>query len=305
VSTVLPLAVPLLLYGSCLAVFAVGASKTALLVFVVSAYGRGALSLAGHHRYFAHRSFRTGRGFQLVMALAGATCLQGGPLSWAALHRHHHRHSDAPEDVISPRRYGFWWTQLHRWVGTEHAVSGKRIHDFDRFPELLWLERWWGLVALAYAAATFGAGALLARAAPGLGTSGPQLLVWGFFVANAYMIQVASLVNSAGHRFGRRVFDTPDDSRNNAWVGVLAFGEGWHNNHHRFPGSARHGLEWWQLDGTYWILRGLERLGLVWDLRVPSRRAVRRAAEAARGRSASAPSAAPVQTSAKASPQRA
>lgn len=300
----LQLAIPLVLYGSCLAVFWVGVSETAIGVFLASAYGRGALALAGHHRYFAHRAFRTGRGFQLVMALAGATCLQGGPLSWAALHRHHHRHADGAEDVISPRRHGFWWTQLHRWVGTEHAVAGQRIRDFDRFPELLWLERYWGLVALAFAAAIFGLGALLARAAPGLGTSGPQLLVWGFFAANAYMIQLASLVNSAGHRFGTRPFDTPDDSRNNAWVGVLALGEGWHNNHHRFPGSARHGLEWWQLDGTYALLRGLERLGLVWELRVPPTRALRRASGAPRGRSASAPSAAAVQARAKASPRR-
>jgi stearoyl-CoA desaturase (delta-9 desaturase) len=292
-----------LLYGSCLAVFAVGVSTTALLVFLVSANGRGLLTLAGHHRYFSHRSFRTTRAFQLVLALAGATCLQGGPLGWAALHRHHHRHSDDAEDVISPVRRGFWWSQLHRWVGTGHAVAGARIRDFDAFPELLWLERHWAWVALAFAVGTFALGSLLARLAPGLETSGAQLFVWGFLVANAYMIQVASLVNSACHRFGTRPFDTGDESRNNPLVALLAHGEGWHNNHHRFPGSARHGLAWWQLDTTYLLLRGLERLGVVWDLRQPS--PAQLAAASPRGRtSSSAPKATSTQPKAKASPTR-
>ena len=293
-----------MLYGSCLTAFAVGVSTTALIVFLASAYGRGVLTLAGHHRYFSHRSFRTTRAFQLVMALAGATCLQGGPLHWAALHRHHHRHSDGPADVISPIQHGFWWSQLHRWVGTGHALTGVRIRDFDAYPELLWLERHWAWVAFAFAAGTFALGALLARWAPGLGTNGPQLFVWGFLLANAYMIQLASLVNSVCHRFGSRPFETGDESRNNPLVGWLALGEGWHNNHHRFPGSARHGLAWWQLDGTYLLLRGLARLGVVWDLRQPS--PAQLAAAPRRGRTRrSVPEAASAQPRAKASPTRA
>ena len=244
----------------------VGASWTALLVFLVSAYGRGVLTLAGHHRYFSHRSFRTGRGFQLVMALAGASCLQGGPQAWAALHRHHHAHSDEPDDVISPVRHGYWWSQLHLWVATDHALATSRIGDFDDFPELLWLERHWWVVPLGLMLGLLCVGALLPDR---LGTSGAQLLVWGFFMANAYMIQVASLVNAACHRFGSQPFDNGDESRNNLWVALLSAGEGWHNNHHRYPWSARHGLRWWQLDGTWLLLRALSRLGIVWDLREP------------------------------------
>ena len=115
----------------------------------------------------------------------------------------------------------------------------------------------------------FGAGAFLADARPALGTSGPQVLVWGCFLANAYIIQVASLVNAAGHRFGSQPFATGDGSRNNAWVSVIAAGEGWHNNHHHFPWAASTRIEWWQFDGVYALLRVLSWFGIVWDLRTP------------------------------------
>ncbi|HEY5810196.1 MAG TPA: acyl-CoA desaturase, partial [Povalibacter sp.] len=118
----------------------------------------------------------------------------------------------------------------------------------------------------------FGAGSVLQRIAPQLGVNGPQLLVWGFFISTVVLYHATFTVNSLAHRFGTRRYPTPDDSRNNLWIALLTLGEGWHNNHHRFPGAARQGLLWWEIDLTYYVLCLFARLGLIWDLRpVPAR----------------------------------
>jgi stearoyl-CoA desaturase (delta-9 desaturase) len=139
----------------------------------------------------------------------------------------------------------------------------KRIPDLARYPELRWLDRYDILVPIVLAAALFGLGSLLAHAAPQSGVTGGQLLVWGFFVSTIVLFHATVTINSLAHRFGTRRFDTRDDSRNNIWLALLTFGEGWHNNHHFFPGSARQGFRWWELDLTYYGLRLLATLGLV------------------------------------------
>jgi stearoyl-CoA desaturase (delta-9 desaturase) len=199
------------------------------------------------------------------------------------MHRHHHRSSDGPDDLISPVQHGYSWTQLHLWIATRHPLVGKRIHDFDDFPELLWLERHWWVAPVGWATSMYALGAALAAAAPPLGTSGAQLLVFGGILANAYIIQTASLVNAACHRFGSQPFDTGDGSRNNGWVSLVAVGEGWHNNHHRYPWAASNRVEWWQLDPVYGVLRMLAWLGLVWDLRLPGPARASRPGQTQRG----------------------
>ena len=133
---------------------------------------------------------------------------------------------------------------------------------------------------LLLAVALYALGALLARVAPALGTDGPQMLVWGFFVSTVVLFHATVTINSLAHRYGRRRFATRDDSRNNLWLALLTFGEGWHNNHHFYPGSARQGFRWYEIDLTWYGLRLMQALGLVWELRpVPSwvmQRAVRR-----------------------------
>jgi stearoyl-CoA desaturase (Delta-9 desaturase) len=152
----------------------------------------------------------------------------------------------------------------------------QRIPDFARYPELRWLDRWDVLVPVALASVLFVAGVLLKHFAPGLGTSGGQLLVWGFFVSTVALFHVTVTINSLAHRFGTRRFDTRDDSRNNLLLALLTFGEGWHNNHHFFPGSVRQGFRWWELDLTFYGLKLMAALGLVQGLKsVPAR--VRRA----------------------------
>ena len=256
-----------LLHLGCLAVIWVGASPIALLVAALL-YAVRMFAITGfYHRYFSHRAFRTSRPMQFIFALVGAASVQRGPLWWAAHHRHHHRHSDAPEDPHSPR-HGFWRSHMG-WFLTKRAFATdlRRVPDLARFPELRWLDRFDVAVPAAMAVALYGVGEVLERVAPGLGTNGPQLLVWGFFVSTVVLFHATVTINSLAHRFGSRRFATTDDSRNNLWLALLTFGEGWHNNHHFYASSARQGFRWWEIDLTWYGLRLLAALGLVRDLK--------------------------------------
>ncbi|SEO90605.1 stearoyl-CoA desaturase (delta-9 desaturase) [Luteibacter sp. UNC138MFCol5.1] len=253
---------------ACLAVFVVGVSPIAVAV-AVALYAVRMFALTGfYHRYFSHRAFRTSRATQFVFALIGAACVQRGPLWWAAHHRHHHRHADTPLDPHSPSVHGFLWAHAG-WFLTPAAFATdlKRLPDFREYPELRWLDRYDLAVPVALAAALFALGSVLKTHAPSLGTSGPQMLVWGFFVSTIVLFHATVTINSLAHRFGSRRFDTRDDSRNNVWLALLTFGEGWHNNHHYFPGSARQGFRWWEVDITWYGLKLMQALGLVWDLK--------------------------------------
>ena len=253
---------------ACFAVFAVGVSWFALAV-AATLYAVRMFAITGfYHRYFSHRSFRTSRAVQFLFALVGASCVQRGPLWWAAHHRHHHRHADTAHDMHSPTVHGFWrshvgWFLTRRGFRTDWA----RIPDLARYPELRLLDRFDTLVPVLLAIGLYALGVWLQGAAPALGTSGPQLLVWGFFVSTIALFHATVTINSLAHRFGTRRFQTRDDSRNNLWLALLTFGEGWHNNHHFFPGSARQGFRWWEIDLTYYGLRALALLGVVRDLR--------------------------------------
>ena len=252
----------------CLAVFWVGVSPVALGV-AGAAYAIRMFALTGfYHRYFSHRTFRTARGVQFAFALLGASCAQRGPLWWAAHHRQHHRHADAAQDLHSPQVHGLLWSHMG-WFLTRRAFATDlaQVPDLARYPELRWLDRYDTAVPLALALAMFALGMLLARVAPGLGTSGMQMLVWGFFVSTVVLFHATVTINSLAHRYGRRRFETRDNSRNNLWLALLTFGEGWHNNHHFFPGTARQGFRWWEIDPTYYGLRLLALLGLVHDLK--------------------------------------
>ncbi len=262
-------AVPFIaLHLGCFGALWVGVSPFALLVAALS-YVIRMFALTGfYHRYFAHRAFHASRGMQFAMALLGATCAQRGPLWWAAHHREHHRHADTELDPHSPRWRGFWWSHMG-WFLTPRAFRTDldRVPDLAKDPELRWLDRFDTVVPVLFAAGLFGLGALLQRHAPALHTSGGQLLVWGFFVATVALFHVTVTINSLAHRFGSRRFATRDDSRNNLWLALLTFGEGWHNNHHFFPGSARQGFRWWEVDLTWYGLRLLALLGLVRELK--------------------------------------
>jgi len=249
---------------ACLAVFWVGWSWTAVGV-AFGLYAVRMFAITGfYHRYFSHRSFKTSRVAQTVFALVGASSVQRGPLWWAAHHRHHHRHSDTEADPHSPRHHGFWWAHMG-WITApgNFPTAFERVPDLMKYPELRFLDRFDVLVPLALALGLFLLG-------------GAQLLVWGFFVSTVVLFHCTCFINSLAHQMGSQRYETGDDSRNSLLLALLTFGEGWHNNHHKYPGSARQGFFWWEIDLTYYGLRALERLGVIRDLRQPPQRLLQR-----------------------------
>ena len=253
---------------ACLAVFWVGWSTTAVSV-ALALYLIRMFAITGfYHRYFSHRTFKTSRWFQGLMAVVGCTAVQRDPMWWAAHHVHHHAHSDDEEDPHSPLWKGFWKSHVG-WFMTPGAFATREryVPDWMRFPELRWLNRYDMLPPLALAFALFGVGVMLEATAPELGTTGWQMVVWGFFISTIAVHHGTFTINSLAHRFGTQRFATKDNSRNNWLLALITLGEGWHNNHHHYPGSTRQGFYWWEIDITYYGLKLLEALGLVWDLR--------------------------------------
>jgi stearoyl-CoA desaturase (delta-9 desaturase) len=220
-----------------------------------------------YHRYLSHRAYKTSRWFQFAFTFAADTAAQRGPLWWAAHHRHHHQYADTPEDPHSPLLTGFWNSHLLWWGRQGNLATRKRlVPDLCKFPELIFLDRFHFIGPWFLGVAVFGLGWALARWAPGLGTNGTQLFVWGFVVSTVVLAQGTATINSLAHLVGNRRYATPDTSRNNFWLTLITLGEGWHNNHHHYAGSARQGFFWWEFDPTYYGLRCLEKLGLIWDL---------------------------------------
>jgi stearoyl-CoA desaturase (delta-9 desaturase) len=212
---------------------------------------------AGYHRYFAHRAYRTGRGFQLLLAILGGMSAQKGALWWAAHHRDHHRWSDAPEDLHSPLQQGFWWSHAGWFLVRRYdRTKLERIGDFARYPELRWLDRWHAVPSL-----VLGTGLLLAGGLPAF--------LWGFCASTVLLWHGTFSINSLAHVIGRRRYETGDESRNSFALAVITLGEGWHNNHHFYASTANQGWFWWELDLSYAALRLLAKAGLVSDLRTP------------------------------------
>lgn len=255
------------LHGLCLLVFVVGWSVEAVTMALVLYLVRMFAITGFYHRYFSHRSFKTSRFFQFIFAFVGATSIQRGPLWWAAHHRWHHKFSDKEEDVHSPVYRGFIWSHIG-WITSEKNIPTdySRVKDLVKFPELVYLNRFDWLPSVMLGIALFFLGELLrSQGAP---TSGAQFVIWGV-ISTVVLFHGTCSINSIGHLFGTQRFDTRDQSRNNFLLAMVTLGEGWHNNHHRFPGATRQGYCWWELDITYLILKFLERLGIVWDLTVP------------------------------------
>jgi len=217
-----------------------------------------------YHRYFAHRTFKTSRVFQFLMALGAQTAAQRGVLWWASQHRHHHKHSDTELDVHSPGLKGLWHSHVGWVVGTDQDETDlSLVGDLARYPELRFMDRSGinvlptALLALAF---------LLLGGLPGL--------VWGYFVSTVLLWHGSFTINSLSHLFGKRRYATSDDSRNNWLLAIITTGEGWHNNHHHYQSSARQGFRWWEVDLTYYVIKLFSFVGLVWDVREPPRHVV-------------------------------
>ncbi len=218
---------------------------------------------AGYHRYFSHRAYSTGRVFQFVLAFLSQTSTQKSVLWWAAKHRHHHRHSDTPRDVHSPRHKGFIYSHVGWIFARKHDKADlTKVADLARFPELMWLHRWEQLPSVCLALLSFLLGGW------------PGLLV-GFFWSTVLVYHATFCINSLAHVHGRQRYVTGDDSRNNWLLALFTMGEGWHNNHHAYQSSVWQGFRWWEIDLTGYVLSALSWLGLVWNLRAPPREVLR------------------------------
>jgi stearoyl-CoA desaturase (delta-9 desaturase) len=251
-----------LLHLALVAVFFVPISWPVLLLCAGNYVWRMFGITAAYHRYFAHRSYKTSRVFQFVLAWLGCSALQKGPLWWAGHHRGHHRHSDTPRDPHSPHETTFWWSHFGWILSREHGETpAGAIQDFACYPELRWLDRNHWVPGILLAVACF----LLA------GWSG---LVWGFVVSTVLVYHGTFTINSLSHLFGKRRYETADDSRNNWLLALITLGEGWHNNHHHYQSSANQGFFWWEIDISYRALWLLSKLGLVWGLRTPGEKAL-------------------------------
>ena len=253
----------LMIHIGCLAAIWTGvtwrAVALALMLYLLRIFAIG----AGYHRYFAHRAFSTSRIGQFALAFLAQTSAQRGILWWASKHRRHHRYSDTADDVHSPVQRGFLHAHLG-WifVPRNNATDYAAVRDLARYRELRWLDRHPYLPA-----------ALLASAA-WLIAGWPGLAI-GFCWSTVAVWHATFCVNSLAHVVGQQRYVTGDQSKNNWLVAVLTMGEGWHNNHHAYQASVRQGFRWWEYDPTYYVLRLLSWLGIVWDLHLPPRTVIR------------------------------
>ena len=217
----------------------------------------------GYHRYFSHRTYRTSRAFQFVLAVLAQSSVQKGALWWAAHHRHHHKHSDGIEDPHSFRERGFWYSHVG-WILSRETedTDYSRIPDLARYPELRWLNNWHVVPGVALAVGLYLVG-------------GWHALLWGFFVSTVATWHGTFTINSLSHWWGNRRYSTTDESRNNPVLAILTMGEGWHNNHHFYARSCRQGFFWWEIDLTYYVLKALSVVGIVWDIQVPPQEVIR------------------------------
>lgn len=206
-----------------------------------------------YHRYFSHNAYKTSRVFQFILGWIGAIAMQKGPLWWAAHHRNHHKFSDTEKDLHSPKD-GFWHSHMFWFLRNDHNdFDAKMIKDYTKYPEIVWLDKYHWLPPLSFAIV--------------LGLISWPVLVWGYGVANFISGHATWTINSLAHVFGSQRFKTGDTSRNNFWLAIITFGEGWHNNHHYYRHSANQGFYWWEIDLTFYVLKLFSYIGLVWDLK--------------------------------------
>ena len=223
---------------------------------------------AGFHRFFSHKTFKTSRAFQFILAYLATCSAQMGPIWWASHHRHHHKYTDEIEDPHTPTLKGFFWAHVG-WIMSPANVPTKEeyVGDLKRFPELKFLDKYHYIAPLSMAMILFGLGEYMALNYSQYNTNGMELLMWGFFVSTVILYHATFTVNSVCHVFGYRSYNTKDGSVNNWLIAILTLGEGWHNNHHAFPNSERQGHQWYQIDICHYILWCFSKLGIVWDIR--------------------------------------
>jgi stearoyl-CoA desaturase (delta-9 desaturase) len=212
-----------------------------------------------YHRLLTHRSFETPKIFEYLFTVLGTLAWQGGPVRWVGTHRLHHKEADTHHDPHSPR-HGFSWGHVF-WAVTRDPF-GRDVRnwapDLRRDPVMMWLDRWFWVPQVTLGVALWAVG-------------GWPWVVWGIAVRTVLTYHATWFVNSASHTWGYRTYEVADDSTNNWWVALLSWGEGWHNNHHAYQRSARHGMRWYEVDVTWWVIRAMSWIGLARNLVLPAR----------------------------------
>jgi len=248
--------------------FYTGVSTIALNIAILMYFVRGMGITIGFHRYFSHKSFKTNRFFQFILGFWGSLANEGGVLWWSSHHRNHHQNSDTPKDLHSPIAHSFFQSHLELMCSATCVEKNKtRCNDLSKFPEIKFLNKYYGAIVLGQMLFFLFLGELLRP----YGTNPLQMFVWGFCISTVANWHVTFMVNSVCHVWGTRPYKSGDKSRNNFLVALLAHGEGWHNNHHMFGWSARNGLRWYQIDTSYYLLKVFELFGFVKDLRIPEK----------------------------------
>jgi len=232
----------------------------AMLAALILYYAAGMLGIGmAYHRLLTHRSYKTPKLIEYFLTICGTLALEGGPIFWVATHRIHHQNSDQEGDPHSPREGTFWahmgWILMGEGLHHDASVLARYAPDLSKDKFHVWLSNWHWVTNV-----VVGVGLLAFGGIP--------YVLWGIFFRTTFGLHATWLVNSATHLWGSRRFKTRDDSTNNWWVALLTFGEGWHNNHHAHPTSARHGLAWYELDQNWIGIRTLQLLGLAWDIKV-------------------------------------
>jgi sn-1 stearoyl-lipid 9-desaturase len=250
--------------------FLVAVHLLALLAFLPSNFSWAGIGIAmflhwvtggvgitlGFHRLVTHRSFQTPKWLEYVLVFCGTLSCQMGPTIWVGLHRHHHLYSDRELDQHNSNR-GFWWSHMG-WMLYEVAAKkdvSRYTKDIANQPFYQFCDKYYLVLQVILAALLYLIG-------------GWSFLIWGIFVRLVLVYHCTWFVNSATHKFGYRTYESNDRSTNCWWVALCTYGEGWHNNHHAFPHSARHGFKWWEIDFTWMMIRCLEMVGLAWKVRL-------------------------------------
>jgi stearoyl-CoA desaturase (Delta-9 desaturase) len=230
-------------------------------------FGRMVFVTGVYHRYFSHKTFKTSRVFQFILAFIAQTSVQKGVLWWAAHHRIHHKTSDTPQDPHSMKLYGFWYSHVGWILGPDYNETHyELIQDYAKYKEIVWLNKNHTIPPLVLAIVVFFLGAKVNGGSFLDYQAGLSTLLIGFFLSTAILFHGTFTINSVTHYFGKKRYETGDESRNSLFFALLTLGEGWHNNHHYYPSSNRNGFFWWEIDITFYFFKMLSFLGLVWDI---------------------------------------
>ncbi len=254
----------------CIGIFFVPLNKISIILFLTMYCLHVFTLTAGFHRYFSHKSFKTSRLFQFILAFFGTIAAQKDPLWWASHHRIHHQHADTEKDPHSARHKGFWYAHIG-WVMKSKLDNTRfdKIKEFSQIPELIWLNKHPYIPPMLLVILLISTGMVFEVYFPRYNITALQLITYGFFLSTVCVYHVTFCINSVAHKFGSKRFTNEDDSVNNWILAILAGGEGWHNNHHKYSVCARQGFRWWEIDVTYYLLKILEKVKIIWDVKEP------------------------------------